>query len=246
MKEFDKFWLDEYNKRALQDISDYEKIFQDKKWTFKQYKAVKRILKQIKCNNQNVLDAGCGTGLFSYLLFDMGNNVVGIDYSDELINIANKNKGKKDIKFQQANLYNIPCGNDYFDLILNLGVLPNVEDHTKVIFEITRVVKKNGKIVFLTLRQPSKLETPFIFFYLIFSKKLSFEKAKRIIKTMMTSNYMNSSYSDFIAKAKRYKIREIMQEFEKNNMNILKIKYIGLFGTRFLSKSFIILSEKKR
>ena len=64
MKEFDKFWLDEYNKRALQDISDYEKIFQDKKWTFKQYKAVKRILKQIKCNNQNVLDAGCGTGLF--------------------------------------------------------------------------------------------------------------------------------------------------------------------------------------
>ncbi len=40
--------------------------------------------------NKSVLDVGCGTGLFSYMIAKKGAKVTGIDYAKQAITIANK------------------------------------------------------------------------------------------------------------------------------------------------------------
>ena len=46
------------------------------------------ILKEDK--NNKILDVGCGSGAFSFVLFEQGfRNITGIDISDKLIEIAN-------------------------------------------------------------------------------------------------------------------------------------------------------------
>ena len=48
------------------------------------------IIKEISWKNKSVLDVGCGTGLFAYRVAKKGAKVLGIDYADEAIDIANK------------------------------------------------------------------------------------------------------------------------------------------------------------
>jgi len=48
------------------------------------------ILNSTNFKNKNVLDIGCGTGNFAYKAAKSGAHVLGIDYSNEAIKIAQK------------------------------------------------------------------------------------------------------------------------------------------------------------
>ena len=61
------------------------------------------IIKEISWKNKSVLDVGCGTGLFAYRVAKKGAKVLGIDYADEAIDIANKTHVHKNLEFKKIN-----------------------------------------------------------------------------------------------------------------------------------------------
>lgn len=97
-----------------------------------------------------VLDAGCGPGVYSEWLFDKGAEVTAIDYSDEMLKIA-QGKGIN-ARFIKANMnYPLDFLNDgEFDLVLSSLTIHYIKDWRILFSEFNRVLKMNGVLVFST------------------------------------------------------------------------------------------------
>ena len=105
-------------------------------------------------NGDNILDLGCGPGLWTNLLAEKvkpDGKVVGIDLCEELINYAKKNLKKNPlkniIKFIKGDFFNIPYRDNFFDVIFFGNCYAYVTEPMKVLKEQIRVAKKGGRII---------------------------------------------------------------------------------------------------
>ncbi len=101
-----------------------------------------------------VLDAGCGSGIYSCKLAEMGANVIAIDISQVMIDIAKKETpADVSIDFRVNDLYQLDLNSDSVDLIICSYVLENIEDITSIFTEFSRVLKPGGSCIF-TISHP--------------------------------------------------------------------------------------------
>ena len=97
-----------------------------------------------------VLDAGCGSGVYTEWLIQKGADVTAVDYSKEMLSIA-KEKNLP-AKFIEANL-NYPLDffeDEKFDLILCPLVIHYIKDLNLLFSEFNRILKPSGIFVFST------------------------------------------------------------------------------------------------
>lgn len=101
--------------------------------------------------DMRILDLACGQGRHAIELAKRGYNVVGLDYSDYLLNVA-KEKAKKEevnVEFIKGDMRNLPFENE-FDAIYNIftsfGYFSD-EDNFKVLKEVHKALKKGGKFL---------------------------------------------------------------------------------------------------
>jgi len=94
-----------------------------------------------------VLDAGCGNGYWSRRLAQRAKKVVGIDFTEELIRIAESKLPSHNLEFRQGNLKELKFPDSKFDVVLCNMVLIDVDDLDKVIGELARVLKPNGVLI---------------------------------------------------------------------------------------------------
>ena len=96
-----------------------------------------------------ILDAGCGSGIYSQILAKKGAGIAGIDISEKMIEIAKKETPPfLPIKYYVGSLSSLPFQGDLFDYIICTYVLENIEDIDRVFLEFNRVLKQKGKCVF--------------------------------------------------------------------------------------------------
>lgn len=111
-----------------------------------------------------ILEIGCGNCRnlipFEYNDFDC----YGIDFSEEMLKYAMEygKKHKLKIKLKQAYATSLPFETNYFDYILCISVLHNLnrEDRMKALREIKRVLKPNGTALIAVW---NKLQWKFLF-----------------------------------------------------------------------------------
>lgn len=97
-------------------------------------------------SSDNVLEIGCGTGLFSGKVFHKTKcKLTSIDISPELINDA-KNK-YPEITFKLENAMNISFQSNTFDVVFGSSVLHHL-DFKKSLQEFFRVLKPEGRMAF--------------------------------------------------------------------------------------------------
>ena len=123
-----------------------------KKNLFQRYWHKKRfseILKVVRYVQGSILDVGCHGGTFTRVILEKvgGNKVYGIDVSYSAIKEA-QNK-IPDGDFRVGDVQKLPFGSNFFDAVFCLEVLEHVDNPKSVVFEIKRVLKKNGYIVIL-------------------------------------------------------------------------------------------------
>src|SRR5215475_10187645 len=89
---------------------------------------------------RTVLDAGCGTGYLSKKLHDRGARVIGIDFSERMIEIARAHNPAIDFRVDScAELATIDDG--YFDLVIANYVLMDTPDLHGTLHAFHRVLK---------------------------------------------------------------------------------------------------------
>jgi len=116
-------------------------------------------LPQIK--NKKILDYGCGDGVFTYMLREKGADTCGVDVSDIAIDFARREHQKRGIKsnFYRIKSYTTPFDDNCFDAVVCSDVIEHVQNHSLLLQEIYRVLKKGGYAVIST---PIRLtETPY-------------------------------------------------------------------------------------
>lgn len=100
--------------------------------------------------DKKILDIGCGTGAFIYsILKFLGDRceIVGIDISDEMLNIAKKRlRDYKNTFLIRAKAEAIPYPESYFDVICCINVLQYWRDINIVVAEFLRVLKDKGRL----------------------------------------------------------------------------------------------------
>ncbi len=92
-----------------------------------------------------VLDIGCGSGLFIKMADAKGAGITGIDLSDALLNIARERNPSASLLNQDMEC--LPFKDKSFDLVTGFNSLQYAGDIMKVLKEIHRVLKDDGKLV---------------------------------------------------------------------------------------------------
>lgn len=139
-------WAKTYDISVQEDISslkmykNYDEILQA---VFE--KSVENIDKD--SNSIKVLDIGVGTGNLSQKYLNKGYNIIGIDQSRQMMNVAKQKY--PNLKVRLGEFLKIPFSNSEFDIIVSTYALHHLNDDEKelAVKEMIRVLKDNGKIV---------------------------------------------------------------------------------------------------
>lgn len=106
----------------------------------------KKTTEQLQLNEDAVLlDAGCGSGLFSHMAISTGAHVTGIDAAPGLLHVAReRNPGNN---FLEEDLEAMPFSMDSFDVVTGFNSFQYAGNVTAAIIEAKRVLKKGGRLV---------------------------------------------------------------------------------------------------
>jgi len=136
--------------------------FYDMVWTeyIPEYKASEKHWKIFyspeEVKGKSVLDAGCGTGIFSIIFSRNGaSQVTGIDISEGSLETARRLKENFKLDnavFKKADMLALPFPNERFDIVWAWGAVHHTLDPLKAISELMRVLKPSGSLV----RTPKK------------------------------------------------------------------------------------------
>lgn len=165
------------------------------------------------------VDLCCGTGDISKLL---ANNfcikeVIGVDFSGKMLEIAKRKNFDKKIKYINADCTNLPFCDDCFDIVTMFFGLRNIEDKDKAVAEIRRVMKNNGQFLYMDFANGNKI------FDFIFDKITPF------IANILTKN--KDAYEYLINSKKKFLTPKELEKFINNKGLVLKKEYYFLFST---------------
>ena len=92
---------------------------------------------------REVLDNGCGIGLYVAHMESLGGNVIGLEYDHEQAVEA----GARSSKILRSAGEHLPFADGSFDLMLSHEVIEHVQDDRKAIEEAIRTLRPGGRLV---------------------------------------------------------------------------------------------------
>ncbi len=123
----------------------------------------RRLVRELSCQIEasgstlcqtKVLDLACGTGDLSALLKKSGFNVVGGDFSREMLRKAKDRN--PDIEFVFADAENLPFEDNSVDAVTICFGIRNFNDREKALTEIRRVLKPSGVLAIAEFSIPEQ------------------------------------------------------------------------------------------
>lgn len=101
-----------------------------------------------------VLEIGCGAGLMAIALAERGLRVQAIDVSDAMVQQARENVAQAgrdcQINVEVGDVYDLTYADDFFDLVLAIGVFPWLAHAEPALREMARVTKPEGHVLLTT------------------------------------------------------------------------------------------------
>ena len=115
----------------------------------------------MKKSPANVLDVGIGTGTLAVKLYEGGNSITGVDFSNEMLSIS-KPKMPKANFYQFDFAYGLPSelAEMKYDFIISTYALHHLTDSLKIIFikSLLAHLKDDGSILIGDIGFPTKFE----------------------------------------------------------------------------------------
>jgi SAM-dependent methyltransferase len=104
------------------------------------------VLRQLKLSDKHrLLDAGCGSGLFTHLATRTGAEVVGVDAAQGLLELARLRNPQ--ISFLQEDLETLPFKENNFDVVTGFNSFQYAGSFENALREAKRVLKPGGRLV---------------------------------------------------------------------------------------------------
>ncbi|MBW1941306.1 MAG: methyltransferase domain-containing protein [Deltaproteobacteria bacterium] len=104
---------------------------------------------------ERILDAGCGTGIFTQDIFVPGTRVVGLELSFPMLQGAVGRFQGRPFQGIQGDINRLPFSNNAFDRTVSVTALEFIEDAEGAVRELFRVTHPGGSVVMATLNSLS-------------------------------------------------------------------------------------------
>jgi 2-polyprenyl-6-hydroxyphenyl methylase/3-demethylubiquinone-9 3-methyltransferase len=114
------------------------------------------IVRNLRQQNANILDVGCGGGILAESLAKLGHKVVAIDASAQLIAVAQEHADvhQLNIAYQHILLEDfITHSNKKFELITCMELLEHVPNPAQFIAHLASLLKPGGKLIVSTINR---------------------------------------------------------------------------------------------
>jgi len=106
-------------------------------------------------HGETILDAGCGTGVFTVDLISLGSRVVGLDLSLPMLTRAREKSRGYLFQAVSGDMLNLPLPDNSFDKVVSVTALEFIEDGKRAVGELFRVTRSGGCVVAATLNNLS-------------------------------------------------------------------------------------------
>lgn len=166
-------------------------------------------------NYHHALDIGCGGGIYSKALYDIGiPTITGMDFSKEMIEEAKANcENYSQINFTVGNAYDTGLTSQSYDLVFKRALIHHLHDLSACLSEAFRLLKGEGTIL-IQDRTPTDCllegSSNHIrgYFFDLFPRLKEMEKNRRysslgVIKALNTAGFTN------IQEIKLWEVRQI-------------------------------------
>ncbi|MGG7076721.1 class I SAM-dependent methyltransferase [Clostridium sardiniense] len=96
--------------------------------------------------NSKILDVACGTGILEeYLLKYNPKEILGVDISKNMIEIAKEKNNDKRVEYLCEDIFNIEAGE--WDFIIVFNAFPHFIDKEKFLSHLSKLLKKGRKLI---------------------------------------------------------------------------------------------------
>jgi ArsR family transcriptional regulator len=99
---------------------------------------------------QTVIDAGTGTGFIAASLAPFARQVIGVDFSDAMLNVARENIAKlglTNVEFRRGDMEHLPLEDAGADAVFANMALHHAPEPRAALREMARVLKPGGRAV---------------------------------------------------------------------------------------------------
>jgi len=105
--------------------------------------------------DRTVLDLGCGGGFMAEAIAAKGARVTGLDPAGEALAAARRHAEEQGlaIDYREGKGEALPFADASFDIVVSCDALEHVEDLSRVLDEVARVVRPDGLFVFDTINR---------------------------------------------------------------------------------------------
>jgi 2-polyprenyl-3-methyl-5-hydroxy-6-metoxy-1,4-benzoquinol methylase len=154
--------------KQVQRVFDFEhRRFHDSWYTRFEPRLVEQFLDDCELpreffRSRRALDAGCGSGRWSYALAELGADLVAFDLTEGGIESASEQLSERpNVSVCQANLFQPPFAPESFDFVMSWGVLHHTPDTHRAFLQLVPLVKPGGTLYIMVYERHS----PVMFFF---------------------------------------------------------------------------------
>jgi len=178
------------------------------------------VSKNTKLEKKQVLDIGCGGGILSESMDNIGAFVTGIDMASDVIDIAklHQNESGTNVNYQNISTEELASTNQsFYDVITCMEMLEHVPSPNDIISSCSSLLKDNGYVFFSTINRNFK---SFVFAII---------GAEHILKLLPVGTHQ---YSKFI---KPSEIEEFARKSDLELVDTIGINYNPLMKKYYCS-----------
>jgi len=182
-------------------------------------------------NKSKVLELGFGAGLTSAKVYSQGYNVVGVDISSGLTDIATQNckkiKSSGSYKFLVGDVEKLDFPDNHFDCVFGIGFIHYLKNPLRCIQEAKRVLKPGGYFIIAqrNMYGISSLDGP-----IKFMRSIYYYLSQRKFELRWADTFVAKLYINLTRNTKNSYIR-------KRRKQLIKYKQIGRVNKRLMSAS---------
>jgi len=138
-------WPDRYDRWFATSIGQFVKKYESE-----------LLLEMLKpCQDECILDVGCGTGIFSMDVLSSGAEFVGLDISHPMLVRAADKTAMYQFTGVVGDMVSLPFADESFDKVFSMTAIEFVADAEQAVAELNRVVRKGGTVVLTSLNSLS-------------------------------------------------------------------------------------------
>ena len=150
-------WKDK--RRVMQRYDLTSEMYEDR-YREEQQAKYAAALENVNLAGKQVLDVGCGTGLFFSYASACAKAVLGVDISRKLLLKARDEAKRFDnVSVLQADADHLPFKEGMFEAVFAFTILQNIPKPVETLEELKRIVKARGVVVLTGLKKAFPLNT---------------------------------------------------------------------------------------